>query len=202
MHHEQMLAARAITRVFEGANLRDALVAVDDGNALRGRTLVQELAYGTLRHWGTLDALSRELARKPIPDPLLRSLVAIALYQLEHTRAPAFAIVDRAVEAAGTLVRPAAKSLANAMLRRFLRERSALREAVRRMKSRAGRIRNGGSTGCGATIRTTGEAILDAGNAPPAAHAARKRACRDAERRCSSGLRSPASGQSQSARRA
>ena len=132
MHHEQMQAARAVTRVFEdGATLRDALAGVDDGNVLRGRTLVQELAYGTLRHWGTLDAIAGELARKPIPDPLLRSLIAVALYQLEHTRAPPFAIVDRAVAASGALVRPAAKTLVNAMLRRFLRERAALREKVR-----------------------------------------------------------------------
>ena len=30
MHHEQQRAARAVTRVLEGANLRDALAEVDD----------------------------------------------------------------------------------------------------------------------------------------------------------------------------
>jgi 16S rRNA (cytosine967-C5)-methyltransferase len=127
MHREQMLAARAVTRVFEGANLRDALAEADDGTALRGRTLVQELAYGTLRHWGLLDAVAGRLVRKPITDPLLRALVAIALYQLDHTRAPAFAIVDRAVSAAADLARPAAKALVNAVLRRYLRERDTVR---------------------------------------------------------------------------
>ena len=126
MHIEQALAARAVARVIEGANLSDALAAVDDGSELRGRTLVQELAYGTLRHWGTLDALTRRLSRNPIPDPLLRSLTAVALYQILHTRAPAFAVVDRAVEAAARLVRPAAKTLENALLRRFLRERDSM----------------------------------------------------------------------------
>jgi len=130
MQREQMLAALAVTRVFDGAMLRDALVAVDDASALRGRTLVQELAYGTLRYWGRRDALVDALARKPIPDPLLRALIAVALYQLDHTRAPAFAVVDRAVAAAGEAVRPAAKSLANALLRRYLRERDALNAAV------------------------------------------------------------------------
>jgi 16S rRNA (cytosine967-C5)-methyltransferase len=130
MHHEQMQAARAVNRVLGGANLRDALAAVDDGAPQRGRTLVQELAYGTLRHWGTLDALAGELVRKPLADPLLRALVAVALYQIDHTRAPAFAVVDRAVTAAGELVRPAAKSLVNALLRRYLRERVALHAAV------------------------------------------------------------------------
>ena len=125
-----MQAARAVTRVLEGANLRDALAEVDDGRALRGRSLVQELAYGTLRHWGTLDAIAGQLVRKPIEDARLRSLVAVALYQLDHTRAPAFAVVDRAVFAAGELTRSAAKALVNALLRRYLRERPALHEAV------------------------------------------------------------------------
>lgn len=125
-----MDAARAVTRVLEGATLRDALASVDDGTPLRGRTLVAELAYGTLRHFGTLDAIAGVLARKPIADAPLRSLIAVALYQLGHTRAPAFAVVDRAVEAAGTLVRPGARSLVNALLRRYLRERAALHETV------------------------------------------------------------------------
>jgi 16S rRNA (cytosine967-C5)-methyltransferase len=130
VQREQTLAALAVMRVFDGALLRDALAGVDDASALRGRTLVQELAYGTLRHWGRLDALVGALARKPIPDPLLRALIAVALYQLDHTRAPAFAVVDRAVAAAGDAVRPAAKSLVNALLRRYLRERDALNAAV------------------------------------------------------------------------
>ena len=125
-----MQAARAVTRVLGGVRLREALAGVDDGTALRGRTLVQELAYGTLRHWGTLDAMTGALTVKPIADPLLRSLVAVALYQLDHTRAPAFAVVDRAVHAAGELIRPGAKSLVNALLRRYLRERAAIAAAT------------------------------------------------------------------------
>jgi 16S rRNA (cytosine967-C5)-methyltransferase len=132
MDREQALAALAVMRVFAGANVRDALAAVDDGSALRGRALVQELAYGTLRHWGTLAAIVDALARKPIADPLLRALLAVALYQLEHTRAPSFAVVDRAVAAAGETVRPAAKALVNALLRRYLRERGDVARAIAR----------------------------------------------------------------------
>ena len=130
MHHEQMLAARAVARVLEGANLRDALAALDDDSAARGRTLVQELAYGTLRHYGRLEALAGRLVRKPIDDVRLRVLIDVALYQLDHTRAPAFAVVDRAVAASAQLVRPGAKSFVNAVLRRYLRERDALNAEV------------------------------------------------------------------------
>ena len=130
MQREQTLAALAIMRVFDGETLRDALAAVDDGSPLRGRTLVQELAFGTLRHWGRLDAITAAFERTPIVDPLLRALVAVALYQLEHTRAPAFAVVDRAVAAAGESVRPAVKPLMNALLRRYLREREIVNRTV------------------------------------------------------------------------
>ncbi|HET9046565.1 MAG TPA: 16S rRNA (cytosine(967)-C(5))-methyltransferase RsmB, partial [Casimicrobiaceae bacterium] len=131
MHVEQQQAARAVHAVLGGVSLRSALLAVDDGKATRGRTLVAELAYGTLRHYGTLDAIARRLAAKPISDPLLGTLLCVALYQIAHTRAPPFAVVDRAVDAAAALVRPAAKSWTNALLRRYLRERAALDSAVR-----------------------------------------------------------------------
>ena len=103
---------------------------MDDGAPTRGRALVQELAYGTLRHWGRLAALTQALATKPLTDAPLSALIAVALYQLDHTQAPAFAVVDRAVEAAALIARPQAKPLVNAMLWRYLRERAALNEAV------------------------------------------------------------------------
>jgi 16S rRNA (cytosine967-C5)-methyltransferase len=130
VHVEQQQAALAIRHVFEGMALPAALAAVDDGSPLRGRALVQELAYGTLRHWGRCDALARVLSAKPVTDGNLAALINVALYQLDHTGAPAFAVVDRAVEAAGTLARPQAKALVNAMLRRYLREREGLNAQV------------------------------------------------------------------------
>ena len=116
----------------------------------------------------TLEALVRRLATKPFADPALAALVAVALYQLDHTRAPAFAVVDRAVAAAAEVARPAAKALVNALLRRYLREREALRRGGPRRPGRAlvvsalvDRARRRPS------IRTTGEAMLDAGNERP-----------------------------------
>ena len=130
MQIEQQQAALAVRHVFEGMALPAALAAVDDGSVLRGRTLVQELAYGTLRHWGRYEALTRALATKPVTDASLAALIAVALYQLDHMDAPPFAVVDRAVDAAGAIARPQAKALVNAMLRRYLREREALNAQV------------------------------------------------------------------------
>ena len=129
MHNEQSEAARVVRSVLDGQTLQAALGQVDRTRG--GHTLVHELAYGTLRLWGTYDAILHRLLAKPLSDPLLRTLIPVALYQLEHTRAPPFAIVDRAVEASAMVARPAAKALVNGVLRRFLREGSALHAAVR-----------------------------------------------------------------------
>ncbi len=126
MQQSQRQAAAAVARVFDGAALPAALAAAGADTAGPARSLVHELAYGTLRHWGALDAITRALAAKPIVDRELALLVAVALYQIGHTRAPAFAIVDQAVDAAAALGKPAAKPLVNALLRRYLRERVVL----------------------------------------------------------------------------
>ena len=122
MDASQRQAADTIVRVMGGETLARALEA-SGAEATPARGFVQELAYGTLRHWGTLEAIVRTLALKPIADPMLVAILAVALYQLEHMRAEAHAVVDRAVAAAGDAVRPQAKGLANALLRRYLRER-------------------------------------------------------------------------------
>lgn len=130
MQHEQRLAALAVLRVLAGEPLPVALAAVADGAPTRGHSFVQELAYGTLRHWGRLDALTKALTTKPLADRPLAALIAVALYQLDHTRAPAFAVVDQAVEAVVLVARPQAKPLVNALLRRYLRERETLNAQV------------------------------------------------------------------------
>jgi 16S rRNA (cytosine967-C5)-methyltransferase len=127
VHNEQALAARAVLDVLRGTTLADALGSSAPSDPRQGRAFVQELAYGTLRHFGTLRAIARDLAARPFTDPALEALVAVALYQLDHGRSPAFAVVDRAVDAASLVARPAAKRMVNAMLRRYLRERDAVR---------------------------------------------------------------------------
>jgi 16S rRNA (cytosine967-C5)-methyltransferase len=136
MEEAQRQATLAVKRVLDGTTLPVALAALGPAPAPGGvdpgrrRALVQELAYGTLRHWGTLAALTGKLVARPFSDPALATLVAVALYQLDHTRAPPFAVVDHAVNTAARIARPAAKSLVNALLRRYLREREALHAAV------------------------------------------------------------------------
>ncbi len=126
MEREQAAAALAVRRVLDGSALPAALAETPPDV---GRAFVQELAYGTLRHWGRLAALADALSAKPL-EARVAALLAVALYQLDHTRSPAFAVVDRAVDAVALLGRPQAKGAVNAMLRRYLREREALNDRV------------------------------------------------------------------------
>jgi 16S rRNA (cytosine967-C5)-methyltransferase len=107
MKQSQLAAAAAVRRVLEGRTLAAALADTNASAAGPARALVHELVYGTLRHFGTLDALTRALADKPIPDRRLAALVAVALYQLDHTKAPPFAVVDQAVGGGAPRERPA-----------------------------------------------------------------------------------------------
>ena len=125
MDASQRQAADAILRVLDGATLSRALEA-SGAESTPARAFVQEIAYGTLRHWGTLEAIVRALAHQPPADRRLVAIVAVALYQLDHMRAEPHAVVDRAVAAAGDAVRPQAKALVNALLRRYLRERDTV----------------------------------------------------------------------------
>jgi 16S rRNA (cytosine967-C5)-methyltransferase len=132
MHHEQALAARAVQRVLAGTTLTAALDEPEVRAAGPGRALVHELAYGTLRHHGTLRAIVGRLAARPIADAAVRALLEVALYQVRETRAPAFAVVDRAVEASVHVGHAAARGLVNAFLRRYLRERTDVDASVAR----------------------------------------------------------------------
>ncbi|MGH8714387.1 MAG: 16S rRNA (cytosine(967)-C(5))-methyltransferase RsmB [Casimicrobiaceae bacterium] len=128
MERAQRLAAKIVRRVLAGNSLDASLAALppqaDD------RALVHELAYGTLRFLGEVRAIVRVLAGRPLADNSVEALLWVALYQLNHTSAPAPAVVDAAVRATGRLKRTSAQGLTNAILRNFLRRRDALRAQI------------------------------------------------------------------------
>lgn len=115
-------AGDAIAQVRAGRSLSDALSGLDAGANLRAAA--QDLAYGTLRNLGLLDAVLAELLRKPV-KPALHALLLAALYQLRARPGASHTTVDQAVRAVSRL-EPAAKGLANAVLRTYLREADAL----------------------------------------------------------------------------
>ena len=94
----------------------------------RDRGLLQQLCYGTLRYYPRLTAYLNLLLAKPFKskDRDLEAILACSLYQLLETRVPSHAAVNEAVAACKALKKLWAKGLINAVLRRFLRERTAL----------------------------------------------------------------------------
>jgi 16S rRNA (cytosine967-C5)-methyltransferase len=115
-------AGDAVAQVRAGRSLSDALQRPEAGSSLGAA--VQDLAYGTLRNLGLLDALLVELLRKPV-KPALHALLLAALYQLRARPHTSHTTVDQAVRAVSRL-EPAAKGLANAVLRNYLRDADAL----------------------------------------------------------------------------
>ena len=88
------------------------------------RAAVQDLAYGTLRNLGLLEAVLAALLHKPV-KPALYALLLAALYQLRARPRASHTTVDQAVRAVSR-TEPAAKGLANAVLRNYLRDADAL----------------------------------------------------------------------------
>ncbi len=131
MQHIQIAASQVVQQVLSnGRNLNQVLE-----EALRGksnwtpaqRAALQDLSYGTLRHYGQLRAVLLLLLHKPLSDERVRFLLLVALYQLAHGKSAQHAVVDHAVRAAQSQ-NPRVSGLANAVLRNFLRNRESLLE--------------------------------------------------------------------------
>jgi 16S rRNA (cytosine967-C5)-methyltransferase len=126
----QRLATNIVTAVIDdGRNLNATLAKVLARHpqlVSRQRAAITDLAYGTLRFGMALESTLDQLLTAPLRDKVLRRLLLVALYQLQYTRAAPHAIVDHAVRCAAALGAPYAKSLVNAVLRNFLRQREAL----------------------------------------------------------------------------
>lgn len=107
-------------------SLPEALAKV--GNQERG--LVQEIVYGTLRHYWTLNFFLTKLLEKPLKakDSDVRCLLLAGLYQLSYMRIPEHAAVNETVKSVALLKKDWAKNLVNGVLRAFLRQKEPLRE--------------------------------------------------------------------------
>ncbi len=123
-------AARALARVvFEGVSLRSALL---DANARiadpRDRALLAASLFAATRWWVRLDATLDALIERPLPPRArsARALLVIAIAQLAVLGQADYAVVAASVAAVRVLGQPHTAGLVNAVLRRFLRERTQL----------------------------------------------------------------------------
>lgn len=130
---EMRAAAAAVAEVIGGRRLPDALQQPVVGLLPASRAPVRDMAYQVIRQRARLEAISATLNSRA-PAPTLLALQWVAISQLLDPIRAEPIIVDQAVAAARGQGRgPAAAGAAgfiNATLRRFLRERAALLDAV------------------------------------------------------------------------
>ncbi len=125
-------AAVVIGDVLGGSSLNQALPRRLSQVSERDQSLLQQLCYGTLRQAPRLQAILAMLLEKPLreKDRDVQGLLLCGLYQLDSTRVPDHAAVAATVGATRALKKHWAKSMANAVLRRYLREREQLTQKL------------------------------------------------------------------------
>ena len=128
------LAARILAQVLEkGKNLDSSYAELIPATIdHREQAFIKELCFGVLRWYQRLEFYLGRLLNKPGKrmDTVIQALMMCGLYQLEFLRTPAHAGVSATVDAAAHLQKPWAKSLINAILRRYLHESGQLAQAI------------------------------------------------------------------------
>lgn len=86
----------------------------------RDAAFATQLAYGTLRAQGTLDAILTGLVSRPLAelDPRVLDLLRLGTHQLIDLRVPSHAAVDTTVDLTRAIVGTGASGLVNAVLRK------------------------------------------------------------------------------------
>lgn len=131
MHAVSVSAARqSALGVLQRVRKNDAFAGAVLAGSLGSRHLKAEdaalttrLVYGVLSAQGVLDeAIDRHVTRSI--EPRVRDVLRMAAFELLFSRAPAYAVVDQAVELTRA-VRPQAAGLANAVIRRVAEDASS-----------------------------------------------------------------------------
>jgi 16S rRNA (cytosine967-C5)-methyltransferase len=111
-------AAVLLHRVAFGGRSLDTVLA-EARLPSRDGPLIQELTFGAVRHFFSLSSEIEHGLITPLKprDSILFCLLIIGVYQLRHTRVPAYAAVSETVNATRQIGRPWARGLVNQILR-------------------------------------------------------------------------------------
>jgi len=123
-------AARMVARVAEGRSLAAEFERVAEDGTETPRAALLDLTHGTLRRYGRVQRVVRELSRQESSDPLVEALLWCSLYALESGRYAEYTVVDQAVRACALLEKWTAKGYVNAVLRGSLRSRAMLESRI------------------------------------------------------------------------
>jgi 16S rRNA (cytosine967-C5)-methyltransferase len=115
---------RAVSTRDSYANLVLPALLAERGITGRDAAFATELAYGTCRTRGLLDAVIAAAAGRPVDqiDPILLDLLRLGAYQLLRTRVEAHAAVSTTVEQAGIEFDSARAGFVNAVMRAIARK--------------------------------------------------------------------------------
>lgn len=125
--HARSRAAFALSMVWQGRSVDEALERVNSDNT-KDSAFCQELAYGSCR-WDTRHQwYLKKLLDKPLKTEatLVKAVLCIGLYQLEHSNIPTHAAVDMSVRTIRELDLPKFAGLVNAVLRNYGRKKEQL----------------------------------------------------------------------------
>lgn len=121
--------AVAVAAVLTGRSLKAVLAPAEQRIAdARDRALLHAVVLATVRGVFRWRAILRQLLDRPLPSrarPVEAALMA-ALAQMDALGMPPHAVVDETVAAVRAMKQPAYAGLANAVLRRWLRERETI----------------------------------------------------------------------------
>lgn len=125
-------AALVIQRVMQGQSLNTASVDISKRLDETQRSLLQQLSYGVIRCFPTLESISQQLLSKPlkVKDADIHALLLIGVYQLRSLRIPDHAVLSETVNACKLLNKQWASGLINACLRGYQRQQDHLEKAV------------------------------------------------------------------------
>ncbi|MFB2538661.1 MULTISPECIES: 16S rRNA (cytosine(967)-C(5))-methyltransferase RsmB [unclassified Acinetobacter] len=134
---------RDLSKLNLRAKLIDLLLKVQAGQSLaqwqehylnavapQDKGLFHELSYGVLRHWFALKQITLPLLSVEVEEPTVEVALYVGVYQILATRIADHASIDETVEAVKQLGSAHATGLVNAILRRAVREREALAQAL------------------------------------------------------------------------
>ena len=118
-------AAELLTELLKGqGNLSSLLESLQTRVAEDQQALLQELAFGSARHFHTLEFIAAELLAKPLrnKDKDVYALILLGIYQLRYLRVPAHAAINLTVESVEELGKSWATGLVNGVLRNYQRQ--------------------------------------------------------------------------------
>ena len=114
----RLVAAQVVGRVMRSGAYSNVLVQAETRELEpRDAGHVRFLVFGTLRHLVRIDRVIAGYSKRPRVDPQVLDVLRVAVFELLETDSPPHAVVNGAVEAAGTLGGPKVKGFVNGLLR-------------------------------------------------------------------------------------